>query len=384
MGNLCNKDISLVDKELLKSSNKIKIRESNLGSSSTSTTEEHFINPQDFIVKQKIGKGSFGKVFLVECKKDNKIYAMKVLEKTQIRESDLIENSKVERIILSQVFFPFIVDLHYSFQTSKRLYLVTEYVSGGDLFQLMLKLSKFSIDQIRLYLAEILLSLDYLHKKNCIYRDLKPENILLQSDGHIKIIDFGLSKMFFGRSDDQRAVSICGTAEYMAPEIVYDSSYDVTVDWFSLGAIAFFFFTGYTAFNCKNNPLDYHIKKKPLYYNPKIFDKISENFVSQLLTYNPKQRLGANGINEIMEHAFFNSINWKNILNKECQPCYVPALKDSFANFTLDDSCVNKCQNDEIDSSPRVSIKHTSKPTYDGFTFIKENELQNKKSKEDN
>lgn len=383
MGNICNKNISPVDKELLKSSNKSKIRDSNLASSSTSTTEGHNICPQDFVVKRKIGKGSFGKVFLVECKKDNQIYAMKVLEKAQIRDSDLVENSKVERIILSQVSFPFIVDLYYSFQTNKRLYLVTEYVSGGDLFQLMQKLSKFSGDQIKLYLAEILVSLEYLHKKNCIYRDLKPENILLQSDGHIKIIDFGLSKMFFGRSNEQRADSICGTAEYMAPEVVYDNSYSNTVDWFSLGAIAFFFFTGYTAYNCKDNPLNHIVKKNPLYYNPKIFDKVSEDFISRLLTYNPKLRLGANGINEIKDHPFFLGIDWNKVLSKEYQPQYVPGLKDSFVNLTLDDSCIARGLTEEIDSS-RVSAQYKSKPTYDGFTYIKDTGLENKKSTEEN
>lgn len=377
MGNLCHKDVNPVDNELMKSSSKSKKIDSNLGSSSTSTTDLNNISPQDFVVKRKIGKGSFGKVFLVECKKDNQMYAMKVLEKTQIRDSDLIENSKVERIILSQVSFPFIVDLYYSFQTNKRLYLVTEYVSGGDLFQLMQKTKKFSFDQIRLYLAEILLSLEYLHKKNCIYRDLKPENILLQSDGHIKIIDFGLSKMFFGRSNNQRADSICGTAEYMAPEVVYDSSYDNTVDWFSLGAIAFFFFTGSTAYDCKDNPLDYSVKKAPLYFNPKIFDKITEDFISRLLTYNPKQRLGAKGISEIKEHVFFNNVNWKKVLTKECSPDFVPGLRESFANITLDE-----VPNDDINSS-KFSNLRKSKQTYEGFTFIKENGLQTKKSTED-
>lgn len=350
MGSICHKSISPGDQELLRSSSNSKKGESPHGNSLVITPEGQSISPEDFTVKRKIGNGSFGKVFLVECKKDNKIYAMKVLEKTQIRDSDRIENSKAERIIFSQVSFPFIVDLHYSFQTKKRLYLVTEYVSGGDLLQLMHKLNRFTIDQIQLYLAEIILSLDYLHKKNCIYRDLKPVNILLQSDGHIKIIDFGLSKMFFGKTTDQTADSICGTAEYMAPEVLCDSSYDNTVDWFSLGAIAFFFFTGYTAYNCKENPMDYLVKKKPLYYNPKIFDRVSEDFVSRLLTYNPKHRLGAKGINEIKEHAFFRSIDWKGVLNKEIRPNYVPGIKDSFLNLTLNDSCAIKCRNDESES----------------------------------
>lgn len=341
------------------------------------------ISPQDFIVKRKVGKGSFGRVFLVEYKKDNKDYAMKVLEKTHIKESDLVENSKVERIILSQVHFPFIVELFYSFQTSKRLYLVTEYISGGDLSRLFSKPNKIGFQQIRLYLAEIIITLDYLHKKNCIYRDLKPENILLNHDGHIKIIDFGLSKMFFGLTNN-RADSICGTAEYMAPEIIYDSTYNHTVDWFSLGAITFYFFTGYTAFNLKGNAMNHTIKRKPIYYNSKIFDKESQDFVKGLLNYDPKKRLGAKSVDELKGHPFFSGLDWKKVINKEYIPTYIPEIKNVNDNFILDDSIIKngEGEHEKIDSPPVIQ-KSKKNPTYEGFTYMKETELQLVKMRND-
>ena len=314
MGNICNKTtLNIVDEQLQKTSTKKGKRDSNLGSE-----ESNIIRLNKFIIRGNLGKGSFGKVYLVQSKEDNSLYAMKVLNKKKIKEKDLIENSKVERIILSTLSFPFIVDLHYSFQTTSRLFLVTEFVTGGDLFQLLIKLGRFTEHQIKLYAAEIVLSLDFLHKNNCIYRDLKPENILLNWDGHIKIIDFGLSKMFFNNKIfDNKAESICGTAEYMAPEIIIQDKYDKNVDWFSLGAILFFFYTGYPAFKCRNDPLNVHIKKQKIYFNPKIFNNNAKDFIRSLLSFKPINRLGSNGIDEIMEHPYFDDIDFNKVLNKE-------------------------------------------------------------------
>lgn len=369
-GKICHKNINPVDKELLKSSHKNKINESSFDKSSIKTFSKETINSKDFTIKRKIGKGSYGKVFLVEHRKTGKLFAMKILEKLHIKESDLIENSKVERIILSQISYPFVVDLHFSFQTSRRLYLVTEYVSGGDLFHLMLKLKNFQYEQIQLYLAEIILSLHHLHNMKCIYRDLKPENILVGEDGHIKIIDFGLSKMFFDQKKSERADSICGTAEYMAPEIITQDNYDVNVDWFSLGVIAFFFFTGHPAFNCRHQPLDVSIKKKLPNFNNKHFNSVSEDFISKLLAFNPQERLGFNGVDEIKSHEFFQGMSWSDIEAKKVIPLYIPNLeRESIKN--AEESMMTTTV-EEQEQSQIVVNSPKKKPTYDGFTYIKD------------
>lgn len=382
MGSICNKKtLNEVDKKLLESSSYSKPSNSERRKTNKSSSRKNIntINLSDFIIRKQIGKGSFGKVYLVESKADYSFYAMKILDKGKIKENDLVENSKVERIILSTLSFPFIVQLHCSFQSTSRLFLVTEYIAGGDLFKLMIKLGRFTENQIKLYLAEIILSLNYLHENNCIYRDLKPENILIANDGHIKLIDFGLTKMFFdniktNENKIARAESICGTAEYMAPEVITDENYDNRVDWFSLGAIAYYFYTGYAAFNCKNQPLDVSIKQKPLVYNPQIFDNITEAFISSLLNFYPQHRLGTNGVKEIIAHPYFEGIDFEKVLNKDYSPEYIPCLKESMIeepSYLAQDDALRETYKDDNMNIPMKNISN-KKGTYEGFTYVRD------------
>lgn len=389
MGNICCfKNTKELDKVLKENclDKKIKERESklkenNIETSNINNTSDLHIDISDFIVKSKLGKGSFGQVYLVEHKSTSREYAMKILLKDKIKENDLIENSKVERIILSKLSFPFIVDLKYSFQSTTKLFLVTEYVSGGDLHELLKKMKSFEFDMVRFYIAELVVSLNYLHENNCIYRDLKPENILLSSDGHIKIIDFNLSKLFISNNSIEKlkAESICGTADYMAPEIIIQSDYNYLVDWYSLGVIAFTFFTGYTPINCKKNPMDVEKKKKPIYFNKEIFSPSAEDFIKRLLQFDPKKRLGKKGVDEIKNHSFFEGINWNKVINKEYEPLYVP----NTILFNRDSSYLNNSKNatEEISEYPLTNAQNTlvndkkanngnKGGTYEGFTYI--------------
>ncbi len=370
MGNICNKStLNAVDEHLQRTSSK---SNKDLDTKLLSETNQTKLN--QFIIKGNLGRGSFGKVYLVQSKINNNLYAMKVLNKKKIKENDLIENSKIERIILSTLTFPFMVDLFFSFQTSKRLFLVTEFIPGGDLFQLIVKLGKFSPSQIKLYAAEIVLCLNFLHENNCIYRDLKPENILLNTDGHIKLIDFGLSKMFFNMQIDKRAESICGTAEYMAPEIVTQKTYDKNVDWFSLGAILYFFHTGFPAFKCKNDPLNIEAKKQKLYFNQKIFTPECEDFIKRLVTYKPKNRLGFNGIEEILQHPYFKDMNFNSVLNKEYNPEFIPITISRHKDSLLDEE--NNADEVFRETNADSSSLKKNKETYDGFTYIREKLLK--------
>ena len=154
---------------------------------------------------------------------------MKSLRKDMLEERNQKVHTKTEREILGEVNCPFIVQLRFAFQTADKLYMVMDFINGGELFFHLRRCTKFPEDRTRFYAAEILAALEYLHSRGIIYRDLKPENVLLDSEGHIKLTDFGLSKKFF--SGEKKAFSFCGTPEYLAPEILKGTGHDQAVDF---------------------------------------------------------------------------------------------------------------------------------------------------------
>jgi len=196
-----------------------------------SNNENIKVSLNDFYVKSVIGAGGYGKVYLVSHKETNKLYAMKVLKKASlVLHFKDAEHTKTERQILEEVRHPFIVDLYYAFQTNERLFLILTFACGGELFSYLQKEKMFDEDTTRFYLSEIFLALDHLHSLGIIYRDLKPENVLLDHEGHILLTDFGLSKVSL------ETKTLCGSLEYMAPEIILtEISYDRSVDYWSFG-----------------------------------------------------------------------------------------------------------------------------------------------------
>jgi len=207
--------------------------------------------PQDFELRRVLGRGGYGKVFQVRKltgKDSGHIFAMKVLKKaTIVRNQKDTAHTKAERNILEAVKHPFIVDLIYAFQTGGKLYLILEYLSGGELFMHLEREGIFMEDTASFYLAEIILALEHLHCQGIIYRDLKPENILLDSHGHVKLTDFGLCKESV--EDGGVTHTFCGTIEYMAPEILTRSGHGKAVDWWSLGALMYDMLTGAVSIN---------------------------------------------------------------------------------------------------------------------------------------
>ena len=176
------------------------------------------VNKNDFETITCIGKGSYGKVLLVKKKDSGQLYAMKCLKKAEIIRRNQVEHTMTERRILENIKHPFVVKMDYAFQSDSKLFFVLEYCPGGELFFYLSQIGRFKEDAARFYASNILLALHHLHSQNILYRDLKPENVLVAADGYAKVADFGLSKENITGHND--ATSICGTAEYLAPEII--------------------------------------------------------------------------------------------------------------------------------------------------------------------
>ena len=197
----------------------------------------------DFSIQRTLGTGSFGRVHLVQSRHNQRFYAIKVLKKVQVVKMKQIEHTNDERTMLQRVKHPFLVNLWGTFQDSKNLYMVMDFIEGGELFSLLRKSQRFPNPVAKFYAAEVTLALDYLHSLDIIYRDLKPENLLLDRHGHIKITDFGFAK----RCPDI-TWTLCGTPDYLAPEVVASKGYNKSVDWWSLGILTFEMLAGYPPF----------------------------------------------------------------------------------------------------------------------------------------
>jgi len=285
------------------------------------------VTKDDFEQLKVIGRGAYGKVLLVRHKASRRLYAMKVLKKASLfLKTKHVEHTKAERQILEEVKHPFIVQLFYAFQTDDRLYLILEFASGGELFTHMAAERMFSEEVASFYLAELILALEHLHSLGIVYRDLKPENCLLDSDGHVVLTDFGLSKVAIA----QKTNTVCGTVEYMAPEILMEKHYGKGVDWWSLGILLFEMIVGHTPFNAGNRKktMDAILKKKlqvPYYVSSE-----AKDLCNKLLRKNPDVRLGCDDddIDRIKGHRFFRKIDWKAVEARQVSPPIIPILTD--------------------------------------------------------
>lgn len=218
-------------------------------SSTTSNSYHIAINLCDFKVKHLIGKGNYSKVYLVHKVDTNKPYAMKVINKSELENSEHKRRVMIEKEIMQYTDSPFIVKLHYTFQTAKKLYFILDFVNGGELHMKLIKEVKLKEKMTIFYVAEILLALKALHERKIIYRDLKPRNILLDSDGHLKLVDFGLCKL--DKDDQKEKKMICGTPNYVAPEMLKGAEHTVLMDYWSLGVITYEMLHGYFPFITK-------------------------------------------------------------------------------------------------------------------------------------
>lgn len=330
---------------------------------------------EDFVTVKVIGKGAFGEVRLVQKRDTGKVYAMKTLFKSEMFKKDQLAHVKAERDVLADSDSPWVVSLYYSFQDADYLYLIMEFLPGGDLMTMLIKYDVFSEDITRFYIAECVLAIEAIHKLGFIHRDIKPDNILIDKTGHIKVSDFGLSTGFHKTHDSsyyrqllekdrlstqgtQRnrnstmvdaihltisnrqqistwrksrrlmAYSTVGTPDYIAPEIFIHKGYGHECDWWSLGAIMFECLVGWPPF-CSETPQETYCKilnwhetlqfPEDIHLSPE-----AEDLIRRLLT-SQDQRLGRGGADEIKAHPFFRGVDWSSI--RQYSAPFIPKLK---------------------------------------------------------
>ncbi|XP_056104955.1 ribosomal protein S6 kinase alpha-3 isoform X1 [Rhinichthys klamathensis goyatoka] len=325
-------------------------------------------DPQQFELRKVLGQGSFGKVFLVKKTTGpdaGQLYAMKVLKKATLKVRDRVR-TKMERDILVEVNHPFIVKLHYAFQTEGKLYLILDFLRGGDLFTRLSKEVMFTEEDVKFYLAELALALDHLHGLGIIYRDLKPENILLDEEGHIKLTDFGLSKESIDH--ENKAYSFCGTVEYMAPEVVNRRGHTYSADWWSYGVLMFEMLTGTLPFQGKDRKETMTMILKAKLGMPQFLSSEAQSLLRSLFKRNPSNRLGAgaDGVEEIKRHPFYSTIDWNKLFRRELYPPFKPASGRPDDTFYFDPEFTAKTPKD----SPGVPPSANANQLFRGFSFV--------------
>lgn len=333
------------------------------------------ISLESFKIIKVIGKGSFGKVFLVREKQSGQLYAMKVLKKDYILRKNQVEHTKTERSVLGYIHHPFIVGLNMAFQTADKLFFVLDYCSGGELFFHLGKVGQFVEERAKFYAAQITLALEYVHQRGVIYRDLKPENVLLDQAGNVRLTDFGLSKE--GISDHSSgANSFCGTPEYIAPEVLLRQGHGRAVDWWSLGALLYEMITGLPPFYSRNRETMFEkIKNADLTF-PAHVSENARNLLSRLLVRDPSQRLGSGeeDAEELKRHPFFQDVNWPALATGKLPPPWVPRIAGSLDTSQFDQEFTSMLP--VVSPDVRDAYFGSLDKAFEGFTFVDETAAQ--------
>lgn len=274
----------------------------------------------DFELKQTLGTGSFGRVRLCKNKKNGDYYAIKCLKKREIIKMKQVQHILAEKKILQELSHPFIVNMVASFADERKLYLVLEFVVGGEIFTHLRSAGRFPNDVAKFYHAELVLAFEYMHTKDIIYRDLKPENLLLDNKGHAKITDFG-----FAKKVPERTFTLCGTPEYLAPEVIQSKGHGKAVDWWTMGILLYEFIAGYPPFYDESPFRIYEKILEGKVKFPNWFDSRARDLVKGMLMIDHTKRLGTlkNGVADIKTHPYFHGANWEKLLAKH-YPAPIP------------------------------------------------------------
>lgn len=324
------------------------------------------VTKDDFELLNVIGKGSFGKVMQVKKKDDGKIYAMKVLRKEAIIARKQVAHTKAEKSILQKIQHPFIVRLHYAFQTKDKLYMILDYVNGGELFYHLKKEGRFPENRVKFYAAEITCAMAHLHSLQVVYRDLKPENILLDADGHICITDFGLSKEI---NPEEGTHTFCGTPEYLAPEVLRGQGHGTAVDWWSLGTLIYEMLTGLPPFYSQNINIMYQKilngeLRFPSYVSPE-----AQSLLEGLLTRDVEKRLGSRSSEDVKKHPFFKDIDFEKLERREIEAPWKPKVKGEHDISQIDTAFTAERAQDSLVENT-LSETMQKEHAFDNFTYV--------------
>uniref|UniRef100_A0A8C6LDZ6 Protein kinase C n=1 Tax=Nothobranchius furzeri TaxID=105023 RepID=A0A8C6LDZ6_NOTFU len=331
----------------------------------------------DFELIRVIGRGSYAKVLLVRLKKTEQAYAMKVVKKELVHDDEDIDWVQTEKHVFEQASMnPFLVGLHSCFQTESRLFLVIEYVNGGDLMFHMQRQRKLPEDHARFYAAEICIALNFLHEKGIIYRDLKLDNVLLDHEGHVKLTDYGMCKE--GIRPGDTTSTFCGTPNYIAPEILRGEDYGFSVDWWALGVLMFEMMAGRSPFDIITDNPDMNteeylfqvILEKPIRI-PRSLSVKAAGVLKGFLNKDPKERLGCQvqtGFTDIKSHTFFRSIGWDQLEKKEMTPPFKPQISDEYGLENFDTQFTNEPV--QLTPDDQDVIKRIDQSEFEGFEYI--------------
>lgn len=376
------------------SSYEVELHESFVSSSLNKSNLNKHYKPKlsDFDTIKVLGQGSYGKVLLVREKSTGRLFAQKQLQKASlvINESNQIHEKNYQRTlnektILEKVNHPNIVKLFYAFQDNNKVYLILEYLDGGEIFHHLAQQKYLSEKDASFYIAQIVLALRYLHLNlKVIYRDLKPENCMLNSFGHLVLTDFGLSKV--STEDSDRKHSMIGTAQYMAPEVIKGESYNFSVDWWSLGCVAYDMLTGGPPFTGHTNEkiMDKVVHSKKYLKFPFYLSLDAKDFLRKLLQPNPQKRFDIdNDFQKLKEHRFFRYLDWDMLFDEpnreDTIPPILPVITDPILAENFDEEFTS------MPFTPPQNATHLNNDVLHvkGFTYTNESLLANVYSRKD-
>uniref|UniRef100_A0A8C7SSR3 Protein kinase C n=1 Tax=Oncorhynchus mykiss TaxID=8022 RepID=A0A8C7SSR3_ONCMY len=325
----------------------------------------HKFTLDNFILHKMLGKGSFGKVFLAELKSTREFFAVKALKKDVVLLDDDVECTMVERRVLSLAWeHPFLTHLHCTFQTTENLFFVMEYLNGGDLMFHIQNCHKFDVQRSTFYAAEIICGLQFLHSKGIVYRDLKLDNVLLDSEGHIKIADFGMCKE--NMEGETRTCTFCGTPDYIAPEILLGQKYGSSVDWWSFGVLLYEMLIGQSPFHGRDEEeLFQSIRTDDPCY-PQWLAKDARDILIKLFVREPERRLGVKG--NIRQHSFFKDTDWSALEKREVAPPFRPSVKSPSDVSNFDKEFIN--EKPMLSCADRTLMNSVDQTMFSNFSFV--------------
>ncbi|KAJ4408510.1 cytochrome c oxidase subunit 1 [Didymella pomorum] len=300
------------------------------------------LRQEDFELIKTLGTGTFARVWLVRLKDAqqsdaDKVFALKILRKVDVIRLKQVEHVRNERNVLAKVAgHPFITTMVASFQSMDSLYMVLDYCPGGEVFSYLRRARRFNEPTSQFYAAEIVLILEFLHEREGVaYRDLKPENILIDAEGHLKLVDFGFAK----KVENRETYTLCGTPEYLAPEVIRNTGHGTAVDWWAFGILVYEFLVGQPPFWDQNPMKIYEQIVEGKVRFPSAMSAPARDLISGLCTVDVSKRLGniAGGARRVKEHEWFKDIDWDKMYNREVQGPIVPHLRGPADTRNFDD-----------------------------------------------